>query len=362
MIIGLDGNEANEKVRVGIHQYAYNLLLKLNQLDKKNQYVVYLKNPPSSDMPKSSPNWQYKVFGPQKFWTRFALPLHLYTQKQKLDLFFSPGHYTPWLCPFPIVPTIHDLGYLYFKDQFTKKDLYQLINWTDSSIKKAVHIFCVSEFTKKEIIKLYHIDPVKITVAYNGVGEPVFDKNTLSKFNLTDPYFLYLGTLKPSKNIPFLIKSFAKYIKHHRISEHKLVIAGKKGWLFEDIFNTVRLQKIEDRVIFTDYVTEAEKWTLLKNASATVIPSLYEGFGIPVIESMKVGTPVIASNIPSLKEVVGDAGIYIDPKNKNSLSLAFKKILRQEVKKSCALAGYKQAKKFTWDNTADSVLKTIDRL
>lgn len=359
MLIGIDGNEANIKNKVGVGQFAYNLLVQIYKLDNKNKYIIYLKDEPSPDMPKPKSNWQYRVFGPKKLWTKIALPIKLYTQKEKLNLFFSPSHYSPEFSPFPTVVTIHDLGYLEFKDQFTKKDLYQLINWTKKSIKKAKQIIAVSEFTKKELQNIYSINPKKITVAYNGVDNPPFisqtqTKSVLLKFKLSNQdYLLYLGTLKPNKNIPFLIKGFSKYLK---ISPKcKLVIAGKKGWLFEEIFNTVKNLKIESNVIFTDYIDETEKWVLYKNAKALVLPSLYEGFGIPAIEAQKVGTPVIASNIPVLKEILGNSAIFIDPTNTTNLVEAINKINQFKITN-------KNLEKYTWENTAKSVINVFDKM
>ena len=125
MIIGIDGNEANVTNRVGVGQYAFHSLLALYDLDQTNQYHIYLKNPPLTDLPPQRKNWQYHVFGPSFLWTKIALPLHLYLDQIKLDLFYSPSHYSPMFSPFPTVPTIHDLGYLQFPQQFTKKDFYQ---------------------------------------------------------------------------------------------------------------------------------------------------------------------------------------------------------------------------------------------
>ena len=271
MLIGIDGNEANISSRVGVGQYAFNVLKKLNQLDKKNHYIVYLKDQPLSDLPIPNSNWQYRVFGPKKLWTRFALPLFLFFQTEKLDLFFSPSHYSPMFCPCPTIPTIHDLGYLISKGQFTKKDLYQLTNWTIQSIKHSKHILTVSQFSKDEIIKTYAIDPKKISIAYNGVDNPpIIDQKTqnyiLSFYDLTsNNYFLYLGTLKPNKNIPFLIKSFALLLRSKNYDlTPKLVIAGKKGWLFEEIFQTVKQEGVVDKVVFTDYLNDSQNGPFIK--------------------------------------------------------------------------------------------------
>jgi glycosyltransferase involved in cell wall biosynthesis len=365
MLIGIDGNEANILNRVGVGQYAYHLIQKLWENDSENEYIVYLKDQPLPDLPKEKSNWHYRVFGPKKLWTKFSLPLHLNAQKEKLDLFFSPSHYSPSFCPFPTVPTIHDLGYLQFQDQFTKKDLYQLINWTKSSIEKAKHIITVSEFSKKELQNIYKVPETKITTAYNGVDTPPIIDNettqkTLKKFKIENPYFLYLGTLKPNKNIPFLIKSFAEFTKNNQ--DFLLVIAGKKGWLFDEIFRTVQNEKLENKVIFTDYINETEKWVLYKNAQVTVLPSVYEGFGIPAIESMIAGTPVIASDIEPFREVVSSAGLFIDPKSTKDLVQKMELLCSQKLRNELSQKGLIQAKKFSWNNTAESVLQAFAKI
>lgn len=367
MIIGIDGNEANTTNKVGVGQYALQLLNQLSKIDTKNKYIIYLKNPPNQDLPKPSKNWQYRVFGPQKLWTKFALPLYLFSHKDKLDLFFSPSHYSPSFCPCPTIPTIHDLGYLQFQNQFTKKDFYQLKNWTYKSIKKAKHIVTVSQFSKDEIIKTYHVNPRKITIAYNGVKnppkiDPKIQQNILVNYNLNaNNYFLYLGTLKPNKNIPFLIQAFSLLLKNKKLPiSPKLVIAGKKGWLFDEIFNTVKKEGVENNVIFTDFVTEDQKWVLYQNAIASVLPSTYEGFGIPAIESMKIGTPVIVSNIPPFKEVVKDNGIFIDPQSKTDLCQKMIKIIDSKTRLKYSKLGKIQADKFTWESTAKSVINLFN--
>ena len=363
MIIGIDGNEANTKTRVGVGQYAFHSLLALYNLDQTNEYHIYLKNPAFSDLPLQRKNWQYHVFRPSRLWTKFALPLHLYFDKIKLDLFYSPSHYSPQFSPFPTIPTIHDLGYLQFPKQFTKKDYYQLKNWTEKSLKSASHIVTVSEFSKSELGKIYQIPFQKITVAGNGVGNPPtistkLSQQTLLKFKIKTPYFLCLGTLKPNKNIPFLIRAFSQA----KISDCQLVIAGKKGWLFEEVFQTVLQEKIENKVIFTDFINEEEKWALYKNSIGLVIPSLYEGFGIPAIESMKVSTPVIASNIPPLVEVMGKTGIIIDPNDLESLKSALKQLCDKNTRQKLSDLCLAQANKYTWTNTAKSLLSAFTKV
>lgn len=369
MLIGIDGNEANITTRVGVGQFAFNIIWQIYNLDKENKYIVYLKNSPMSDLPPETANWHYRIFGPKKFWTKFALPFNLYSHRDKLNLFFSPSHYSPQASPFPTIPTIHDLGYLDTPDQFRKKDIYQLTNWTKGSIKKANHIIAVSEFTKNEIQRIYHVDPRMITVANNGINPPptstpADDQKVMDKYGITKPYFLYLGTLKPNKNLPFLIKSFSGFLKL-KISNLKfsLAIAGKKGWLFDDIFKVVTDLKLEKRVIFTDYVADADRFSLYRQATASVLPSVYEGFGIPALESMLVSTPVVVSNIPAFREVCDQAVLYINPKDQSTLisQLANVTHLKPEQRKQMIKLGLVQVTKFTWKNSAKTILEVFDK-
>jgi len=259
----------------------------------------------------------------------------------------------------PTIPTIHDIGYLKYPSQFTKKDLYQLINWTQASLKNAKHVIAVSQFTKNELINTYHIFPDKISVIYNGVGNPKkfssdFEKKVLAKFKIKKPYFLAVGTLKPNKNYPFLIEAFSMFLKKH--PDYQLVIAGKKGWLFDEIDAIVKNLNLDTQVIFTDYIDDTERWPLYKNAVSLVIPSTYEGFGIPAIESQKMGTPVIASDIPSLKEVLNDSALYIDPQSLSTLVSAFEKIHDNNFRKKLIEKCETQTKKFTWENSAKNLI------
>lgn len=359
MNIGIDGNEANIKTRVGVGQYAYNLLLELERQNKEDIFYIFLKNPPLENMPPESKKWHYLVFGPKFLWTKIALPIRLFFLFKKINVFYSPSHYSPIFSLIPTVPTIHDIGYLKYQDQFTKKDLYQLINWTETSIKQAAHIVAVSQFTKNELINTYQIPSEKISIIHNGVAKPPkssldFEKKVLTKFKITKPFFLAVGTLKPNKNYPFLIKAFSIFLK--KFPSHQLVIAGKKGWLFEEIDTIIKKLNLSSQIIFTDYIDDSERWPLYKNAISLVIPSTYEGFGIPAIESQKMNTPVIASNIPSLKEVLGDSALYINPEKLKTLVSALEKILENTFRQNLIKKSKIQAQKFTWENSAKNLI------
>lgn len=365
MQIGIDGNEANSSNRVGVGQYAFHILKQLSLLYPDNQFHIFLKFPPLADLPKPTPNWHYHLVKPSWLWTRFGLPKELLINYRRLDLFFSPSHYSPLFSPCPTIPTVHDLGYLKYPDQFTQKDFLQLKNWTKTAIKSATHIIAVSKFTKQTIIDTYHLPAAKITVAYNGVGDIPTDNSqlrqkTLTKFKLTKPFFLYLGTLKPNKNLPFLIQAFSRFLRKH--PGHRLVIAGKKGWLFQDIFATVTSLQLSDQIHFTDYVTDNEKWHLLRSASAFVLPSIYEGFGIPALEAMAVGTPVVYSRIPSLEEVIGTAGLSFRLGDLLGLSQCLENIIKPAISRRYSLLGSARSQRYSWATSAKTIFSAFSSI
>src|SRR3990167_4734844 len=299
MKIGLDGNEANTKNRVGSGKYAHELIWQFSQnkqsisANKKYEFEVFLKQKPLSDLPKESKNFKYKVFGPKFMWTQFALPMRL-TFGKRPDMFFSMSHYGPRFSPVPYVVTIFDLSYLHYPGLFNKNDLYQLTNWTKYSIKSAKHIFAISKSTKDAIVKNYVDDSKKITVTYIGYDQKLFKPQPKEKiqrvkkiYKISVDYIIFVGTLQPRKNLERLIEAFSQLTNHSSFAIHdlQLVIVGKKGWMYDQIFKNVKQLGLEKEIIFTDYVPDDDLPTLICGAKANVLPSLWEGFGIPVIEA-----------------------------------------------------------------------------
>jgi len=362
MKIALVGYEANIINRVGSNQYAFELLWALWRVDKKNKYVVFLPNLPLEDLPPPRKNWHYKVVGPKKLWNFLGLPLALKKEKPSPDIVFVPGHYAPPFVSIPLIITIMDLGYLRFPQHFTKPIYLKLKYWTYFSLKKAVKILAISESTKKDIIKFYKISPQKIVVAPAACSilKAKIKKEEIEKlkgkYGIEDDYILFLGTLKPSKNVEGLVEAF----KLLGVGGLKLVVAGRKGWLYEKIFEKVKDLRLENKIIFTDFVPEKEILPLMVGAEVFVMPSFWEGFGIPVLEAMSLGVPVVASNIGSLPEVVGKAGILIDPYKPQDIALGIKKAL--ENKEKLIKLGYQQVKKFSWEETAKMVVKVLEEV
>lgn len=358
MLIGIDANEANlTRNRVGINQYAFDLLHAIYDLKTDHQFVIYLKTPPLDDLPKIRKSWSYRTIPFPKLWTQTRLPFDLYTHKPRPDVFFSMTHYAPRWSPVPTVVAIMDLGFLQTPEQFTAKDFNQLKSWTGYSVKQAARVITISEYTKKDIIKYY--GSKNITVTYPGYDQKLFkptkNPEILSKYDIKEPYFLFLSSLKPSKNVEGLIRAFAKL----NIEHLTLVISGKKGWLYDQIFQTVRDLHLENRVLFTGFVDETDVPVLMTNASAFVMPSFFEGFGIPVLEAMACGTPVVISRVASLPEVAGGAGIYVDPLDTASISSGLQIAIGPK-KHEFVKLGLERVKSFSWAKSARQTLACLE--
>ncbi|MDO8638152.1 MAG: glycosyltransferase family 1 protein [Candidatus Daviesbacteria bacterium] len=371
MRIWIDGYEANVPQRLGSSQVAFEILKNLESIDQKNEYTIVLPQKPMDDLPKERKDWKYKILKPNKLWTRIALPLALYTAKIKPDLIFSPTHYIPRFSPVKRVVTIFDLAYLHYPQMYKKDDFWKLNNWSKFSIENADKIITISNFCKQDIIKEYKINKDKIILAYPGYDAEIFhkiqDKNEVQKivekYQIQGKYIIYIGTIQPKKNLVRLIEAFGD------IDDLKLVIVGKttglgkQGWKFEEILKRPKELGIEEKVIFTGFVPTEDLPYLLSGAEAFVLPSLYEGFGIPVVEAMACGIPVIVSNVASLPEVAGKAGLFIDPLSVDQITQAIRTIssdkkLRLQKSKECLV----QAKKFSWKNMAKIVLKTFEEV
>ncbi len=356
-----------------IYRQIKNEKLKIKTLPAGRQdcslkFKIFLKDKLLDDLPKETGWWRYKVLRPGLWWTQWRLPLELFFLRPKPDLFFTPGHYAPRFSSCPRVISIMDLAFWRFPEQFKKSDLWQLKNWTRYSIKKAAHIFTISEFTKKEIIHFYDYPEEKITVTYPGLSKRIKNKESRIKNEFkklpASNYLLYLGTLQPRKNLTRLIEAFASLNTKYLSLNTKLVIAGKKGWLYKEIFNKVKQLGLEKEVIFTGFVSEKEKQALLKNALCFVYPSLYEGFGIPVLEAMAAGCPVVTSKTSSLPEVAGEAAVYIEnPYSDNSIYKSLSKMLKskQRERNNLIKKGLQQVKKFSWEKCAKKTIRVLQK-
>lgn len=364
MIIGIDGNEANIEKKVGISEYAFELLREFKNLKSQFsnlKFSIYLKDPPRKELPKTDENWGYKIVGPKKFWTQIGLPFNLYFNKPRPDVFFSPTHYAPRFCPVPTVVSVMDLSYIFYPEMFNKKDLYQLKSWTQYSVEKAKKVLTISNASRNDIIKQYKLDQKKVVVTHLGL-KPTEGKNDMGvdkKYGIDGEYILFVGTLQPRKNIIRLIEAFSK------LNEKKieLVIAGKKGWMFDEILETPEKLGIKDKVKFLEFVPNEDLPSLYSKALCFVLPSLYEGFGLPVLEAMANKCPVITSNVSSLPEAGGDAALYVDPENVGDIVAKMEKVISDgKLREQMIKKGLEQVKKFSWEKTAKETLSVLEEI
>lgn len=382
MTIGINGYEAvvprfgyDEKTglsrRVGSAEYCFELLVNLNNIDKTNNYIIYIPESPTSDMPKEQDNWHYKIVRPRKLWTLFGLSLEFLFKKSKVDIFFSPTHYLPIFVPFKSVVSVLDVSYLQYPALFKKRDLYQLNNWTKFSVKKANKIFTISKASKNDIIRVYQVPAEKIVVTYPGIKGVSSSKYQVvsmdvirKKYGIKGDYILFVGTIQPRKNIARLIEAFSKISNiKNLISKISLIIVGKKGWLYEGILEAPKKFNIQNQVKFLDFVSNEDMPALYKHALFFILPSLYEGFGLPVLEAMKYGCPVITSNISSLPEAGGEAALYVNPESVEDIVSKMQLLIKDENKRrEMVEKGYKQAKKFSWEKTAKETLEVLEEV
>jgi len=367
-LIGIDGNEANLANRVGVNVFAFEVLWGLYHLRKKSRagerYLIFLKQSPFPDLPPETDWWQYEVLGEGQFWTWTVLVKRLFLKTPKPDVFFTPSHYGPAFSPLPFVVSVMDLGFLRFSAQFTKKDLFQLKYWTKWSVKKASKVIAISEFTKNDVLKTYSLGKDKVIVAYPGFkrekGEEAGIDRVREKYQIKGDYLLYLGTLKPSKNIVGLVEAYRLLLKNNPKLKVKLVIAGKKGWLYEEIFAKVNNLGLGNQVIFTGFVKDKEVSPLIKGAEVFCIPSFWEGFGFPALEAMDLGVPVVAGKAGSLPEIVGEAGVLVDPYSSKEIARGIEKLLKsKDFREKMIKKGRDRARMFNWVNCSKIIKRTL---
>lgn len=298
----------------------------------------------------------------KKSWDRIITEqIKLLKLYNKYDIVHFLDYATPVLYKGKKIATIHDMAMHTMKDKYTKCQVLTKKTLLKNTIGNADKLICISEFTKKELLKYYpNVEESKIDIVYNGfeyneidLTQQIID-NTLDKFNITKDYLLFVGTLSPHKNIERIVESFDKVRK--RGYDYQLVICGKKGWLYDNIFNKVKELKLENEVIFTDYVTDEELEVLYKNTKLFVFPSLYEGFGFPPLEAMARKVPVITSMEGAIPEIVGDAAIFCDAYDSNNIANNIIKILNNtDLKNNLINRGLEQVTYLSWKNSFQKI-------
>ncbi len=362
MKIGIDASRIAKIEKSGTENYTYNLIKALARIDKKNYYTLYFNQPPEF-FELNEENFSSKIIPARRFWTQLRLASEIALHPP--DILFVPAHTIPILRKPGVktVVTVHDLGAEFLAAYHKFPDRLYL-TWSTAFVANyASRIIAVSSSTKSDLERQYKVSSERVSVVPEGVDLSFFKKATTDevvqvkkKYGLKRPFFLFVGTIQPRKNLAKLIEALAK-------SEvgFDLVVAGKAGWLYEDIFASPSKFGIEEKVKFLGYVETADLPALYSSASAFVFPSLYEGFGLPVLEALACECPVVTSSVSSLPEIAGEAALLVDPNSLEEIKKGLQRISKDEkLRLSLVVKGLKRAQKFTWDRTAQGTLQVLE--
>lgn len=365
MKIAVHAKVLSEKQFSGIGHYTYNILLSLARIDKRNEYVLFSNEPFHFTI--DGANFKEKVLNFPKFWSYFRLPFELL--RDRFDLLFVPKEMLPPYAPKSII-VVYDLGMLAVGQiSFDAKVHFYLAKYLH--IKRADHIITISQSTKNDIIDICRINPDKISVIYPGCNLDLYKKiedlelleKVKKEYRINEAYLINPSSLSwYRKNLSRLIRAFALVRKKYSLP-HKLVITGKKGEAYQELLNLAEYLQLKDEIIFTEYVPTEKIPLLLNGAEAMVFPSLHEGFGLPIIEAMACGCPVITSNCSSMPEVTGDAGILVNPYSEEEIAETIYKVISDSnLKEAMRKKGLERAKQFSWEKTAKKTLALFESM
>lgn len=374
--IGIDIRNIG-KQRTGDEVVFFNLVKNLAQIDQENNYFLFTDIQDREVLSKigidlgifTRNNFQIVSLNPGhwlgKFvWNFWTLPRYL--RKNPVDIY-----HTQYITPFfvskkiKIITTIHDVSFLAFPQHIKFFDLFFLRTLIPLSVRRADKIIGVSEFTRAEIIKHYQVESPKVGVVYNAVADDFLRKEITEqeklavreKYALPEKFLLYVGTLQPRKNIPLLVEAYAEFKKE--FPEFKLVLAGnRQAHNFDHKIEAVIKDKsVQDSVIFPGFVAEADKKALFSLATVFIFPSLYEGFGVPILEAFAAGVPVVASDIAPHREVAGAKGCFFAATQVTDLTDKIRQLLRDEPKRATVVAnGRQRVQEFAWEQSAHQLL------
>lgn len=369
MNIGINCNPVMNK-KTGVGNYLHNLLLELAKIDKINNYTLFFYSLRNLDSTRATQyNFKCKKTVSLKIpqllleflWDNLRFPpIEFFIGRASI---FHNNFFLPSTKKAKGIITIHDMSFFAYPELHTKT-VRRFKSKVPKSCFRATKIITVSNFSKREILKYINIPEEKIKVIYNGLilQTQKFKGNEddiLKKYSLAKKYILYVGTIEPRKNLEGLINAFKMLISDEKYkNKYNLVIVGKPGWKYETFIKTLGNLGIQDKVKLIGYIPDEELPAIYKHASLFLYPSIYEGFGLPVLEAMAYGIPVITSNISSLPEIAGDAALLIDPYNYKEIRDGMVDILStDQLKNQLIKRGKERVKKFSWKNTAEKTLK-----
>jgi glycosyltransferase involved in cell wall biosynthesis len=358
---GLGGNET----------YATNLIEALAEIDSVNRYTLYVTKTAAIDrFDKRWPNVELRQTLPHTPLVRIPITLSLELRRRPVDI-LHVQYTSPPFTPCPVVNTIHDLSFEHLPETFKRRSWRQMRLTIRRSAQTATQIITDSNFSREDILRTYKLSPERVTatpLAASAIFRPVEDFNEIERvrqrYGIAGDYILTVGSIQPRKNLPRLIRAFAMLCREGQIRPlPKLVVVGKRDWLYEETVEAAENSEVRERILFTDYVPESDLPALYTGATCFVYPSYFEGFGIPPLEAMRCGTPTITGDRTCFPEIIGDGGLMVDPYDERAIVDAIVKIfahpgLRAELRTKAI----NRASLFDWKETARQTLSVYQKV
>ncbi|MDD5083780.1 MAG: glycosyltransferase family 1 protein [Candidatus Moranbacteria bacterium] len=364
-LIAIDGSRAFLKRRTGIEEYSYQVIKHLRNELSEASVVLYIRSDQAVDFDVPS-NWRVKKLWAPRLWTQVRLSLEMLLHTP--DVLFVPAHTVPLIHPKHTAVVIHGLEYEFCREAYSMWSRVCMRAAIRFSCRVAKTVICVSENTKRDVMRVYGTPKERITVVHEGYENTVGNRRSTKQNQ--HPYFLFIGRLEERKNIVRLIEAFALAKETYGFS-HRLILVGKPGYGYERIKEAIvdrRLalnvmqpddaekQPIRNDIVELGYVTDVEKWDLLKNTDGFLFATLYEGFGIPVLEAQYMGAPVITSKTSSLPEVAGEGALLVDPESAQEIAEAMGWLVSDnELKSDIMQKGLENVKRFSWEKCAKEI-------
>jgi glycosyltransferase involved in cell wall biosynthesis len=369
MHIGIDAHALGAK-QGGNETYIKQLILALAQLDHSNRYTLYISHPETARQwhnffAPRHPNFEVRQIPEPTPLVRVPLYLSYELRQRPVDV-LHVQYTAPPFCPVPVVVTIHDLAFEHLPQTFTRRGAWQLKMTVRRTARHAARIATVSEFSRKDIVTTYRLPKEKVVVTYNGVNANFNPSPNRSdeavlirqKYGIARAFILTVGSLQPRKNLVRLIRAYSQLRTQYPEFGEQLVIVGRKLWLHDEIFKEVKEQRWSKDVILTGYVPEEDLPALYRAARAFAYPSFFEGFGLPVLEAMACGTPVVTSNLSSMPEITGEGAMLVDPFEEQTIAAGLYCVVTDEsLRYRLREDGLLQAQRFTWRNTAEKTFQ-----
>lgn len=357
----------------GSEIYVRNLLKNLGAIDRENEYILFTNKENSGTFGISQDNFREVLcpikasFRPARIlWEQLILPLQV--RKYDIDVLHSPGYIAPVIVSCHSIATIHDMNYFYYPEDFSRLPVLFLKVLVLLSARKSDKIITISKNSKKDIVRILKVPESKISIIYQAgdihsslmPDENAMTKKLREEYEIDRKFILTVSASHPHKNLHRLIRAYDILRRNHKI-EHKLVVVGIRGRAQSLLLELITKLSLQESIIFTGWIPSEDIPLLYSAADLFIFPSLFEGFGNPVLEAMACGTPVVCSNATSLPEVVGDAAILVNPHDIDEMARAMREVLTDtNLRDKLAKKGLRRSKAFSWEETARRTLKVYE--